>query len=398
MKQALALTFLSSMICLSAWDAEAAPGSPHDSPEAPGAAHHGKAPTAHAQKAHHARHTQASKGHGKGSATRATPATTVAKVTKVTKVAKVAKESAPRASRKGEDHARKPTPGSVSLSGSTKADPGFSLDPSPKAEGHGAHKKAAKAETSPKKPVKHAYFLAADPHVPLALVDGGEIRSVGVPGKTCGMASRWAKPGSRWSMVDAWGQVTGTREIQSTALYDVTRCREVAFKGDEGKAPRGLFVSEDSDYTPVPKASWSPSEEERKRFEGFATSIEEMWVDKKPTGKVAALEKRSMFFHVPASPGAKDKRPTRWAVVGGPTLLMAYLGEHDHWKVASVEAPLGLADSYQPVAVLDMNGDGVPEVVYHSSDGPTFGESVLSFDRETMSWEESAVSPGGASL
>lgn len=390
MKHALALTFLSSTICLSAWDAEAAPGSPHETPAADAAAHHGKALITHAH-AHQARHTQASKGHGKSTGGHVTT---------------VAKAHASHASGEGEGHARasrKPAKGSVALSGSAKAGPGFSLESAPKAKAPDAHpdahKGASKAEAgAKKKPVKHAYWLAADPHVPLALVDAGEIRSVGVPGKTCGMASRWAKPGSRWSVVDAWGQVTGTREIQSTALYDVTRCREVSFKGEEGKASRGLFVSEDSDYTPAPKASWSPSEEERKRFEGFAASIEEMWVDKKPIGKVAALEKRSMFFHVPAASGAKDKRPTRWAVVGGPTLMMAYLGEHDHWKVASVEAPLGLADSYQPVAVFDMNGDGVPEVVYHSSDGPTFGESVLSFDRETMSWEESAVSPGGASL
>ena len=63
-----------------------------------------------------------------------------------------------------------------------------------------------------------------------------------------------------------------------------------------------------------------------------------------------------------------------------------------------MKAPLGLADSYTPVAVFDMNGDGIPEIVIRASDGPTYADRVLALDPATMTWAEAAESPGGAAL
>src|SRR5262245_61639730 len=73
----------------------------------------------------------------------------------------------------------------------------------------------AKAEGSSAGPktARSSYWLAADPHVPLAMIEGKHIRSVGKRGKDCGAANRWAKPKSRWHAVDAWGKVTGTFEV-----------------------------------------------------------------------------------------------------------------------------------------------------------------------------------------
>src|SRR5258708_5700168 len=64
---------------------------------------------------------------------------------------------------------------------------------------------AVRAEPPAPEVMKHpraSFWLAADPHVPLATVEGRAIRSVGKRGKECGAASRWANPRSRWHAVD----------------------------------------------------------------------------------------------------------------------------------------------------------------------------------------------------
>ncbi len=86
--------------------------------------------------------------------------------------------------------------------------------------------KAAEAPPPPEvlKRPKASYWLAADPHVPLATVEGKTIRSVGKRGKECGSASRWANPKSRWHAVDAFGQTTGLFEVAGSETFDVTSC------------------------------------------------------------------------------------------------------------------------------------------------------------------------------
>ena len=258
-------------------------------------------------------------------------------------------------------------------------------------------------------PVKPSYWLAAEPHVPLAVVEGSEMRTVGKRGKSCGSANRWAKAKSRWHAVDAWGQISGNFEVVGSELYDVTACRELTFAARKGKPGAGLFVSEDSSYKPGESVGYAPSVTEKKRFEHFLGAMEGAFVDHTPLGKAVPWGKRTMFFQFapPRDPswaerldgaGKTIERPRRWAVAGGPVLVIAYLGEHGRWHAATVKAPLGLTDSYQPVAVFDMNGDGIPEIVYQSSDGPSFGDSVMTLNPETMLWADAVESPGGATL
>jgi hypothetical protein len=254
-----------------------------------------------------------------------------------------------------------------------------------------------------------SYWLAADPHVPLATVDGKAIRSVGKRGKECGAAARWANPKSRWHAVDAWGQTTGLFEVTGSETFDVTQCNEVSLSSRSGKPGVGLFVSDDSGYTPGGSAAYSATVLEKKRFERFLGAMESEWVNQKPLGKLVPWTKRTVFFQfaMPKDPSAEGRvdgagkpleRPKHWAVAGGPMLVVAYLGSGGRWKAASVKTPLGVADSYVPVAVFDMNGDGIPEIVVRASDGASFADRVLSLHPETMSWEEAAESPGGAAL
>jgi hypothetical protein len=263
-------------------------------------------------------------------------------------------------------------------------------------------------EAAPKH-AKASYWLAADPHVPLATVEGKAIHSVGKRGKECGAASRWALPKSRWNAVDAWGRTTGVFEVAGSETFDLTGCNEVSFAPRSGKPGVGLFVSADSPYTPGESASYTPSNLEKKRFEHFLGTMEGSWVNQRPLGKLVPWGKRTAFFQVtlPKNPtlegrvdgaGKPIEQPKHWAVAGGPILVVAYLGQKGQWKAASVKAPLGLADSYTPIAVFDMNGDGLPEIVVRVTDGPSFADKVLSLDPATMSWEAAAESPGGAAL
>jgi hypothetical protein len=382
MKQALALTFLSSMTCLVAWDAEAAPQAhPHAAKADP---HHPVDKKKISKAAPH---------HG----TKADPH-------------RADKKKVGKAEPHPGSHAKASAP--VALSAPARTDAKFTLEPGAKVSSHASGKANAKAVPSgegkagakdviaegARKPSERSYWLAADPHVPLAFVDGSEIHSVGKLEKDCGSEGRWARPKSRWHAVDAWGQVTGSLAIRTSDLHDVTGCHEVSFKGKEGKEPHVLLVSEDSAWKPSEKLAWAPDDDEKKSFDRFTATLEKLWVNDKPFGKALPLSRRAMFFQMPASADRSVKRPTRWAVVGGPILLVAYVGEHDHWKVASVQNPLGLANSYQPVGVFDMNGDKLPEIIYHSSDGPSYGESVLGFDPDTLSWADTAVSPGGGTM
>ena len=98
---------------------------------------------------------------------------------------------------------------------------------------------AAEPAQDAAKPPPPSFWMAADPHVPLAVVDGKAIRSVGKRGKDCGALNRWAKPKSRWKAVDAFGQITGIFEVAGSELYDVTQCNEVSFAPKARQARRG---------------------------------------------------------------------------------------------------------------------------------------------------------------
>jgi hypothetical protein len=238
-----------------------------------------------------------------------------------------------------------------------------------------------------KKRVKRSYWLSASPHIPLAEVDeSGDLHLAGDARAVCGKASRWAKPKSRWSAVNAWGQLAGAFQIAGSAVDEDTSCREVSFEGQRTGDPALLFVSEDSGFTPTASVEWKPSVPDKKRFDRFVGGMERMFLDGKLPDKIQPLSKRTMFFEAKPPATSTLKARTHWAVTGGPVLMVSYLGEHGKWKAAMVEPPLGLAQSYRPVAVFDMNGDGAPEIVFHVREGLDQRERVLSLDADTARW------------
>ena len=177
-------------------------------------------------------------------------------------------------------------------------------------------------------------------------------------------------------------------------------CHQIWFSEGTGHDGRGVFVAEGSGYTASASAEWKADAEQRKRFDRLYAAQENAWVE----GKLGAGAggRRTLFFSLPSHEAAREgaptqRRPVRWAVSGGRVLVVGYVGATGAWKVGHVLPPNGKVNAYEPLAVLDMNGDGLPELVVHEEAGGVFTDRVRSFDPAAMRWETAIESPGGAS-
>jgi hypothetical protein len=265
-----------------------------------------------------------------------------------------------------------------------------------------AKKASAPASASAAAP-KVSQFIASG--VPLAEVRDGRLKSAGSAKNPCGKKNQWAKIGSEWSALDAWGQIIQSRAtIADRRFFEGSGCHEVSFStpGDPGVAAR-LFVAKGSGYAPAASAEWKADKDHVKRFEQLYTMQESVWVEGK-AGKISAETRgRTLFFRLPKQDGSvegapTERRATQWAVAGGRLLVVGYISAAGTWKVGHVMPPNGKERAYEPIAILDMNGDGLPEIVVHEEAGGVFVDRVLSFDPGTMRWEKAVESPGGATL
>ncbi len=241
-------------------------------------------------------------------------------------------------------------------------------------------------------------FLASG--VPLAEVREGRLERVGSAKLPCGTKSRWAKAKSRWQALDAWGRVTGTLTVGGSERYDGTGCHQLWFSEGTGQDGRGVFVAEGSGYTAGASAEWKADADQKTRFDRLYSAQEGAWIEGKVDHAVAG--RRTLFFQLPAQETLDGGAPTqrraaRWAVSGGRVLVVGYVGASGAWKVGHVLPPNGKVNAYEPLAVLDMNGDGLPEIVVHEEAGGVFTDRVLSFDPASMRWETAIDGPGGAS-
>ncbi len=271
--------------------------------------------------------------------------------------------------------------------------PSKAADKAPSKVNDDASHKASKVSKTP----ALSRFIAAG--IPLAEVRDGRLVNVGTSKKPCGTKNHWAKKGGSWTALDAWGQVTGTLTVAGSDRYEGTGCHRLSFAEGNGKDGLGVFVAKGSGYSPAPSARWNPASDVVKRFEHLYTTQTTAWVDGKPES--TGPHGKALFFNLPKQEGSVEgaptlRRPTHWAVTGGRVLVVAYVGATGAWKVGHVLAPNGKDHAYEPLAVLDMNGDGLPEIVVHEEAGGVFTDRVLSFDAGTMRWEKAVESPGGA--
>ena len=199
-----------------------------------------------------------------------------------------------------------------------------------------------------------SYFLAADPHVPLAIVHDGTIRSaVESHGHGCGKRARWAKVGSTWRALDAWGQVAGTAKVQFVDESATTGCAEVVFAPKfHRNSGRFLFVSSDSAYVPAKSLKWKPTGSAHASFEGLldATLTREQ---SRQSERCTVLPARSLYFQA----GKK-----KLAVGGGEGgYVIAQLDANGKkWgtldKRLTPASAKGLSACYRPVSVFDLDG------------------------------------------
>jgi hypothetical protein len=244
-------------------------------------------------------------------------------------------------------------------------------------------------------------WLAHEPVNPLAIVGKNGIVDAG---QECCL--QFSRLGAKWHAIDAYGQIAGTIAIDGGEGYDVSQCYELSTKVISGNEGVGLYV--DTSWKPAKSARWIPSIERKGKLAATVAMLEGALV---PTSDwpcdggepPLAFDARALFFTTPAEPGSKVER--KWAVVGGPILVVARLEDEgkktERWIAHHVNNEAASTCSkrvHMPLAIVDMDGDGQAEIVVHDDLGESYGESILSLHGfgGWAKWEEIATSVGGS--
>lgn len=254
-----------------------------------------------------------------------------------------------------------------------------------------------KKTKKPKPPADTAaYFMASDPHVPLAITDKGKFVPFEVPKKQCGDPKRWATVGSAWQALDAWGQVAGDFTIDSVEHYDVTGCDEVAMKKKSGDDGAKLFVSSTTWKSPA-SVELAASDAEKSALGALLDGAVKLYATAPKTLQQGKDAFKIAYFTAP-NPVDDGTHPIEtWAVASGPMLVFAHVVAGE-WKLAHVSPPWDRdysVDRYRLVSVFDMDGDGSPEVIVNENNLDSWNEEVFSLV-EPSGWSVVVVSPGGS--
>jgi hypothetical protein len=196
---------------------------------------------------------------------------------------------------------------------------------------------------------------------PLAIVDaGGEIRSAKCSARKS--KRKGNRVGDEWTRVDASGRAAEMVRVTDSSVYDLSRCREIATTGraDTDEDP-ALYV----------RGPRMPS-----RASGCPST---------PSSPPSALPGAIVFC-------TKDARghETMRAVSGGTSLRFAHFDRaRGEWRIDRTttapanDQPMPAAAAFKIVAVLDMNGDGSPEIVVHSRTSDAYADTVYTLDSRT---------------
>jgi hypothetical protein len=222
------------------------------------------------------------------------------------------------------------------------------------------------AEASRRAPLR---FLGGDPMGPLATIRDHHVAR---PESTA--CRQWGPVGSRWLDLDALGNVAGEVTVTQRELFDYTGCNELTARRTKGSTGAGVYVNGRAGYHAPGYARWEPDRATLDRLTALTNVHQSTIPSADPTVHVP-FSQRALFFQTPDN-GA------RYAVVGGLSLILATLGDDGRWTVLH-EATPGDAQvderGYSVRAVLDMDGDRSPDIVFHFREGAGewFGDSVL---------------------
>jgi hypothetical protein len=228
-----------------------------------------------------------------------------------------------------------------------------------------ARTKPAKRKTTRETAVQ---VLGTDDHWPLAEVSGGLART---PKATS--CRSWGKKGSEWSALDRLGRVVGKARVTSVSRYDVVNCDDLDLTPVSGKRGVGLFVR--GPYRSLAIERWKPGPAARRSLHDLVKKRDARLPKAKSGDADAPLAERVLVFRV------RGQDPI--AVVGGRGLTVLRL-VRGRWRVEHEIAPRdGLtweARRFHAVAVLDLDGNGRPEIVVHSRDEDGYGDMTLTED------------------
>lgn len=250
----------------------------------------------------------------------------------------------------------------IAASGSAQADP-----------------KRAQPSQRKTAPAKHrpTQFLGLNPHGPLAVSVGGTIEQP--EDDAC---RKWGVRGGEWQALDRLGRVAGKARVRELDRYDVTDCDELSLDGAKGA---GIYVR--GPYQALDIEPFQPSKSQLVKLRKLVQRRDEARPPSASGKKDAPFRKRALLFSV------KGQDPI--AVVGGRALSVFRLGKKGWVLEHQIEA--NKQDTWDPnvfsvVAVLDMNHDGVPEIVIHESFIDGYNDSTLVLEPEHRTWR--SVAPG----
>lgn len=245
-------------------------------------------------------------------------------------------------------------------------------------------------------------WLASSPRVPLAATVDGRLVNAGA------CSERWAAPGTTWRALDEWGAPLAEARTLDAELYDVTGAWEQRL---EPAAGGRLMLAADAPL-PTPTVPWTPDAARVDALVALVAPIEAaVHAPASARQRPPRVAERTHFFRTDV--GTADEHA--FAVVADATLTIAQWIDASSsdaatqpagWAIvyldteASTSTPLqALEDpAYQTVAVVDLDGDGVPEVVVHRHYIDAYDDVVLRLvgGRPTARWEIAETSVGGA--
>lgn len=205
-----------------------------------------------------------------------------------------------------------------------------------------------------------ASYWTSEAYLPLAVVTRGRLRAaVKCNGKLDSQPYR---------AIDAWGQPVGEvrRTTTSTGLSSIG-----LLSGTRGV---GVYVRSPNGYPP-PSAEWQPSRSVRASFDTYLRT------------KSLGAHPRSRFFR-----NVAPAQPAEFAVVATDESLAVAIRTPKGWTMVHENGIESDWRVFELRAIVDMNGDGMAEVIYHwneYADGRGH-EVVLSPSRGGTSWREVA--------
>ncbi len=242
-------------------------------------------------------------------------------------------------------------------------------------------------------------WLSARPVVPFARVRDGQLATAG---PACCVS--WWRRDEAWLAVDRWGQPIRKHTVTSGDGYDVTECIEMILEPEPRKAV--LFVS--TGHEPGPSFEWKPTKAQKTALRETLSTYHRVLVEE---GRVAEATKvgaaSAQFFTMDAN---WECKMLGYAAVGGLSTTIWQLPEGGPWSLVYQRAPtsfdsrdwgrstLGTTSGtlFNPIAVLDMDGSGIPEVVVRYDARFSYSDFALRFNGSY--WEEGAEGVGGATL